>query len=152
MSVCPVSDPWWWSTTWRTSSTVSRRLSKPCPPQINWIIFFTSDHGFHLGQFGLLSSMREVKWPSNKLSQKFFWSIFQTFPDRLNAFIEILFCNFSYTPCPQKKLPVCFLAISQLLLGQIPKVRSVLKSARSEEFKTVLTFDIWPSRSWDNWG
>ena len=53
----------------------------------------------------------------------------------------------STTPCPQKNLTVCFLAISQLLLGQIQKVRSVLKSACSDNFKTVLTFDIWPSRS-----
>ena len=52
-----------------------------------------------------------------------------------------------YTPCPQKKLEVWFLAISQLLFGQIQKVRSVLKTTGSENFKTVLTFDIWPSRS-----
>ena len=45
-----------------------------------------------------------------------------------------------------------FLPMSLLLLGQIQKVlRSVLKSAHSEDFKTVLTFDFWPSRSWDNW-
>ena len=29
---------------------------------------------------------------------------------------------------------------------------SVLKTTGSENFKTVLTFEIWPSRSWDNWG
>ena len=29
---------------------------------------------------------------------------------------------------------------------------SVSKSACSQLFKTVLTFDFWPSRSWDNWG
>ena len=46
------------------------------------------------------------------------------------------------TTCPQKNLTVCFLALSQLLLRQIQKVRSVLKSAGSEDFKTVLTFDI----------
>ena len=28
--------------------------------------------------------------------------------------------------------------------------RSVLKSARYEDFKTDLTFDIWQSRSWEN--
>ena len=56
------------------------------------------------------------------------------------------------TPCPQKKLEVCFLAISQLLLGQIQKVRSVLKTTGSENLKTVLTFEIWPSRGWDTWG
>ena len=36
-------------------------------------------------------------------------------------------CQFAtfreYTPCPQKNLEVCFLAIYQLLLGQIQKVR-----------------------------
>ena len=53
-------------------------------------------------------------------------------------------CN---TPCQQKKFEVCFLAISQLLLGQIQKVRSVLETTGSENFKTVLTFEIWPSRS-----
>ena len=51
------------------------------------------------------------------------------------------------TPCPQKKFKVCFLAISQLKLGKIQKVRSVLKTTGSENFKTVLTFEIWPSRS-----
>ena len=50
------------------------------------------------------------------------------------------------------KLEVCFLAISQLVLGQIQKVRSVLKTTGSENFKTVPTFDIWPNRSWDIWG
>ena len=30
------------------------------------------------------------------------------------------------TVCPQKKFKVCFLAISQLLLGQIQKVRYLL--------------------------
>ena len=46
-----------------------------------------------------------------------------------------------------KKLGSLFFAISQLLLGQIQKVRSVLKNAGSENFKTVFSFDIWPSRS-----
>ena len=32
-------------------------------------------------------------------------------------------------------------------LRKTQKVRSVLKSACSEDFKTDLTFDIWPSRS-----
>ena len=27
-----------------------------------------------------------------------------------------------------------------------------MKSAHSEDFKTDLTFDIWPSRIWKNWG
>ena len=49
-----------------------------------------------------------------------------------------------------KNFPVCLLAISQLLLRI--QVLSVLKSVRSEDVKTVLTSDIWPSRSWDNWG
>ena len=53
----------------------------------------------------------------------------------------------STTPCPQKNLTVCFLAIFQLLLGQFQKVRSPLKSAGSEDIKTVLNFDIWPTRS-----
>ena len=46
------------------------------------------------------------------------------------------------TVCPQKKFKVCFLAISRLLLGEIQKVRSVLKTTGSENFKTVLTFEI----------
>ena len=55
--------------------------------------------------------------------------------------------------CVQKKTQqFVFLAIFQLLIGQIQKVRSVLKSACSEDIKTVLTFDIWVSRSWDIWG
>ena len=49
--------------------------------------------------------------------------------------------------CPQKNSTIYFLAISQLLLGQIQKVRSVLKTTGYENFKTVLTFDVWPSRS-----
>ena len=56
------------------------------------------------------------------------------------------------TPCPQKKYTVCILAITSSNLDQIQKVRWVLKSARSQLFKTVLTFEIWPSRSWENWG
>ena len=51
-----------------------------------------------------------------------------------------------------KKSSVCFLAMSQLKFVQIQKVRSVLKTTGSENFKTVLTFEIWPHRSWDNWG
>ena len=39
------------------------------------------------------------------------------------------------------------LAITTSNLHQIQKVRSVLKSAGSKEFKTDLTFDIQPSRS-----
>jgi len=35
-------------------------------------------------------------------------------------------------------------------LTKIQKVRSVLKSACSDNFKTVPTFDIWISRSFDN--
>ena len=42
-----------------------------------------------------------------------------------------------------------FLAISSSNLHEIQKVRSVLKSACSQLFKTVLTFEFWPSRSWD---
>ena len=57
-----------------------------------------------------------------------------------------------HTPCPQKKYTVCILAITSSNLDQIQKVRWVLKSARSQLFKTVLTFEIWPSRSWENWG
>ena len=53
---------------------------------------------------------------------------------------------------PKKNLPVCFLAITTSNLHQIQKGRSVLKSARSEDFKTDLTFDFWPSWSWKNWG
>ena len=51
------------------------------------------------------------------------------------------------TLCTQKNFVVWFLAISQLLIGQIQKVRSVLKNIGSENFKNVLTFNIWPSRS-----
>ena len=55
----------------------------------------------------------------------------------------------NYTGCPQKNTTVCFLLISPSNLHQIQKGRSVLKSARSEDFKTVLDFQFWPSRSWD---
>ena len=47
----------------------------------------------------------------------------------------------------KKKYHFCILAITTSNLHQIQKGRSVLKSARSEDFKTDLTFDIWPSRS-----
>ena len=56
------------------------------------------------------------------------------------------------TPCPQKKYHFSILAITTSNLHQIQKGRSVLKSASSEDFKTDLTFDIWTSRSWKNWG
>ena len=39
---------------------------------------------------------------------------------------------------------------SRLRLNQTKS--SVLETTGSENFKTVPTFDIWPSRSWDNWG
>ena len=42
---------------------------------------------------------------------------------------------------------ILFLAITTSNLHQIQKVRTVLKSARSEDFKNVPTFDIWPSRN-----
>ena len=41
---------------------------------------------------------------------------------------------------------ILFLAITTSNLHQIQKVRSDLKSSFSEDFKTVLTFDILPSR------
>ena len=40
----------------------------------------------------------------NRLAQKIFWAIFQSFPGRLNAFIEILFC-FSHKPKPRPRHP-----------------------------------------------
>ena len=42
----------------------------------------------------------------------------------------------------QNFLISCFLATTTSNIHQIQKVRSVLKSACSEDFKTVLTFDI----------
>ena len=52
----------------------------------------------------------------------------------------------SRDPFATEKLESLFLSISQLLLGQIQKVRPVLKSACSEEFKTVFTFEVSRSR------
>ena len=46
---------------------------------------------------------------------------------------------------------ILFLAIPPSILHQMWKVRSVLKSACSEDFKTDLTFEFWPIRSWENW-
>ena len=46
----------------------------------------------------------------------------------------------------------CFLTITTSNLHQIQKVRSVFKSAGSKDFKTVPTFDNWPSGSCENWG
>ena len=63
--------------------------------------------------------------------------------------------NHSDLKCESKKGTGCDIQqwpFSQVLLDQIQKVRSVLKSAGSGDFKTVLTFDILPSRSWDIWG
>ena len=37
-------------------------------------------------------------------------------------------------------------------LKSSPNSKSKVSFARSEDFKTDLTFDIWPSRSWENWG
>ena len=44
------------------------------------------------------------------------------------------------TGCPQKISQVCFLSISSSNLYEIQNLRSVLKSARPEDFKTVLDF------------
>ena len=49
--------------------------------------------------------------------------------------------------CFSEFLFFVLLAITTSNLHQIQKVRSVLKSAGSKDFKTDLTFDIWPSRS-----
>ena len=46
---------------------------------------------------GSLSVFGRDKWSQKfYFVKKIFWAIFQTFPGRLNAFIEILFCNFSH--------------------------------------------------------
>ena len=50
---------------------------------------------------------------------------------------------------PENFFFLLFLAISSSNLHQIQKVRPVLKSACCQLFKTGLTFDFWPSRSWD---
>ena len=47
----------------------------------------------------------------------------------------------------KKNLSVCILAMRSSDLNQIKKVMSVSKSACSQLFKTVLIFDLWPSRS-----
>ena len=54
---------------------------------------------------------------------------------------------FSFTVMANKNGRDSILAITTSNLHQIEKGRSVLKSAGSEDFKTDLTFDIWPSRS-----
>ena len=43
-----------------------------------------------LNEFGLLFYRYLIY---NRLAQKIFWAIYQSLPGRLNAFIEILFCN-----------------------------------------------------------
>ena len=55
------------------------------------------------------------------------------------------------TPCPRKKSSVFISSFSPSNLGQIPKSRTVLKSARSQLSKTVPDFEIWPTISWENW-
>ena len=68
--------------------------------------------------------------------------------DYLAAFYCVMI-HITCKGCNRKFLFLLFLAISSSNLHQIQKVRSVLKSARCQLFKTVLTFDFWPSRSWD---
>ena len=72
--------------------------------------------------------------------------------------LKISIVNYSKSDAPptnvlhrvhKKNLDFCFLSISPSNLYQIQKVRSVLKSAHPEDFKTVLDFEFWPSRSWD---
>ena len=51
-----------------------------------------------------------------------------------------------HTPCPQKKVSLLYFG-NYLKSSPNSKRMVILKSARSEDFKTDLTFDIWPSRS-----
>ena len=60
-------------------------------------------------------------------------------------------CCLSTTPCPRKKSSVFISSFSPSNLGQIPKSRTVLKSAHSQLSKTVPDFEIWPTISWENW-
>ena len=45
----------------------------------------------------------------------------------------------------------CFLTITTSNLHQIQNLRSVFKSAGSKDFKTVPSFDNWPSGKCENW-
>ena len=51
------------------------------------------------------SSARSFGEMVSRLSQTIFWALFQSFPDRLNAFIELLFRNFAHRPKPRPGHP-----------------------------------------------
>ena len=54
-----------------------------------------------------------------------------------------------YTMSQKNATDGFWLIISPPNLLQMWKVRSVLKSAGSQDFRTVLDFQFWPGRSWD---
>ena len=98
-----------------------------------WTLFVFSELSYNLTR--LLDRMSSDSW----LFHLFKTLIFHKTVQRHNTKYRV----------STKKVPSFFLAITPSNLHQILKGRSVLKSACSEDFKTVLNFQFWPSRSWD---
>ena len=59
------------------------------------------------------------------------------------------FSNVDVQGVPPKNMAVAFLLISHIKLYIYRSTRPVLKSTETQLFKTVSTFEFWPSRSWD---
>ena len=57
-----------------------------------------------------------------------------------------------YTGCPTKNYTLFWRTVAPLNFELWIKVGGVLESSGSQLFKTVPTFDFWPSKSWDIWG
>ena len=56
------------------------------------------------------------------------------------------------TGCPTKNYTLFWKAVAPLNSELGIKIGGVLESSGSKFFKTVPTFDFWPSYSWDIWG
>ena len=81
--------------------------------------------------------------------------IHPSFISRLLSFSACFFIKVLYLPstgCPTKNYTLFWRAVAPLNFVLWIKVGGVLESSGSQLFKTVPTFDFWPSKSWDIWG
>ena len=111
-------------------------------------VWFILSISLYWGQFDILGEYFQVliKTRSPKNKAKILKDSKSRGPHEFDVFYLITVLIYTVST---KKFQVCILAITTSNLHQIQKVRSVLKTTGSENFKT---FEIWPSNSWDNWG
>ena len=70
----------------------------------------------------------------------------------LVLFMGWILSHSTTTGCPTKNDTLFWRAVAPLNFELGIKVGGVLESSGPQLFKTVPTFEFWPSRSWDIWG